>query len=293
VDDFDKIGPWSREKLVLLRNYLVAYTSILNNMRKSASNPSGWLKEMHYIDAFAGSVRPWDKESGEHIDGSPLVAIKTIPSFDRYVFIEKSKKRFCSNIKPLKTQFPEKKIEVFCGDCNDIICDDVAKRYRPRNGVRGFAFLDPYGLNLRWETVESFGKTESFDVFINFSVMGVYRQLGSRPDKMINREKINEMMGSDRWCEEVYKESRQCPLPGLAPVVERANHDLTERLASFYINQLKTCFKYVSRPIVMKGATNSPLYALILASQVPLAVSKMHEIFDRQERRKRKVVRLD
>ena len=93
----DEIGPWSQEKLDLLEKYLGAYSVIMNSQRS-------WLKKYHYIDAFAGSVRPkpkgtakgaakqttgllWGPESApvievdadveEYIEGSPLRALKT------------------------------------------------------------------------------------------------------------------------------------------------------------------------------------------------------------------------
>ena len=72
----DEVGSWSRKKLKLLSEYVIAYTSIMNS-------PSV-RKGCYYIDAFAGSVTPWDKEMQQYIDGSPRVALNTSPGFDGY-----------------------------------------------------------------------------------------------------------------------------------------------------------------------------------------------------------------
>ena len=75
----DEVGSWSRKKLKLLSEYVIAYTSIMNSpsVRK-------WCTGCYYIDAFAGSVTPWDKEMQQYIDGSPRVALNTSPGFDGY-----------------------------------------------------------------------------------------------------------------------------------------------------------------------------------------------------------------
>ena len=101
----DEIGPWSRKKLELLSEYLVAYTSIMNTPKVRK-----WCTGCFYIDAFAGSVTPWDREMQEYIDGSPRVALKTDPCFDGYDFMEIKQGRFTNNLVPLREEFPEKEI---------------------------------------------------------------------------------------------------------------------------------------------------------------------------------------
>lgn len=68
---------------------------------------------------------------------------------------------------------------------------------------------------------------------------------------------------------------------------DRQSDGLVHRLCDCYRKQLQTCFGHVSRAVIMRGPTGSPLYALILASQHARAVSKMHEIYDRHIRRKK------
>ncbi|WP_176636997.1 three-Cys-motif partner protein TcmP [Desulfolutivibrio sulfoxidireducens] len=269
----------------LLRKYLSTYTSILHQARKKPRNGAPWPKSIDYIDAFAGSVTPQDKETQEYIDGSPMVAIKTNPGFDSFHFIDRDNSRIQNKILPLKGLYPSKKIEVHYGDCNYVLQNCILKSYTPTCGKRAFAFLDPYGLSLEWNTIQAIGNTKVIDVFINFPLMGIYRQLGDSPPDEALQETITKVMGCSEWFREAYKDSPQLTLPGINPRLERQNHRLAERLAQLYRTRLeKYCFEAVSRPVIMYNSNGGPLYALILASQKRLAVVKMHEIFDRMHR---------
>ena len=60
------------------------------------------------------------------------------------------------------------------GDSNPII-QALARELSSRE--RALVVLDPYGLQVRWETVAALGSSGKADVFINFSQMGVIRTL--------------------------------------------------------------------------------------------------------------------
>lgn len=278
----DEIGSWSTEKLKFLGEYLAAFSSILKTQRS-------WCKHINYIDAFAGTVKPYDKSHKEYIDGSPRVALQVNPPFDRYDFIEIKKGRVSENLAPLQEEFSDKQIQVHHGDCNSIIQDEILPLYKGgKSGCkkRGFIFLDPYGLELNWETVEAIGESEVFDVFINFSVMGVTRQCSTKPPTGKKRERINRLMGATDWIDEVYVDNQECALPGMEDsVLEKTRlSNVTDKLAKYYVERLKSCFNHVSDYKIMRADNNAPLYALILASQVPVARMKMHEIFRRHEK---------
>lgn len=279
----DEIGAWSRKKLNLLGEYLAAYTSIMNTPKVRS-----WCTGCYYIDAFAGSVTPWDKEMQQYIDGSPLVALNTSPDFDGYDFIEINAGRFKEKLEPLKDEFPAKVIHIHLGDSNEVIRKTILPQFSTRGGKRGFVFLDPYGLELIWETVEALGTAGVFDVFINFSVMGVTRQCSGIPPTGEHKAMINRLMGAEDWVDEVYTENQQRSLPGFEKItceLERIKEKVTEKLIEYYRKRLKTCFKHVSKHVIMRNKMNAPLYAMMLASQASLAVKKMNEIFARDARR--------
>lgn len=160
---------------------------------------------------------------------------------------------------------------------------------RNRRSERGFIFLDPYGVNLWWDTVVAIADTKFFDVLINFPLMGIFRQLGVQPPKGKIRERINRVIGTEDWFKEIYKAPSQFSLiEDLAPQKERIHHNIADKLAQIYQRRLTECFEYVSDFVVMRTEQNAPIYALMLASHVKTAKSKMHEIFKREEKKDKK-----
>ena len=96
------VGPWAKEKLKFLEDYLDAYTKVFLNQ--------GWCEGTIFIDAFAGAGRAplrksdikaqtdqqllFDGSSGNYedeeeltfINGSPRVALGLKYTFDHYFF---------------------------------------------------------------------------------------------------------------------------------------------------------------------------------------------------------------
>jgi len=281
----DVIGKWSEDKLDLLAKYLKAYSVIMNEQKKS------WLTAYYYIDAFAGSVRPRAKEKDEqrYIDGSPLRALQTEPRFDAYWFVDVNPQRV-ERVNKLREDFPEQVIQTYKGNCNDVLCNEIIPQIPYSSKKRAFVFLDPYGLQVDWETVRELANTRTCDIFVNFSVMGVTRLLPREqaPDPSFV-DQISKVMGNTEWINQIYRESpvTQLDLFGNPPEpVVRRDTIQAEWLASLYTEQLKLLFKYVSRPVLMKNSTNSVLYALCLASHNEKAIKITNEIFNRYERLK-------
>lgn len=274
----DRIGRWSQEKLELLRNYLEAYGAIMRTQK--------WCRGYHYIDAFCGGVWHEDKRTGRLIEGSPLLALNIGNPFHTYTFIDQNENRVTNMISPLREQYPQRDIRVFHGDCNELLTNVILPRLAPRRSERGFIFLDPYGINLSWDTVLAIAEAGIFDVLINFSVMGVYRQLGDKLPPSQVSEMITQVMGTEEWRTLAYQPCRQLSLLGDSDgEMERRSHDIAKHLAGLYQKQLRKCFEHVSDFVIMLSEKNSPLYALILASHHHLAKDKMHEIFKRQEKK--------
>jgi three-Cys-motif partner protein len=278
----DVIGRWSEEKLDLLAKYLNAYSVIMNEQKRK------WLGAYNYVDAFAGSVRPRAKEDElRYIDGSPIRALQTEPPFDGYWFIDVDPQRI-ARVGRLREQFPDCLIETRLGDCNEVLCGDIIPHVLRAKTQRSFVFLDPYGLQVNWETVRELANTETCDIFINFSVMGVTRFLpkNQSPDPEVI-EQINKVMGSTDWINQIYRESPgvQLPLFGESADIESSRDTIQARwLADLYTEQLRSVFPHVSKPVLMRNSTNSVLYALCLASHNGTAIKITNDIFKRYEK---------
>ncbi len=143
-------GPWTQEKLEILRRYLDAYTTALKNQ------PFNLI----YVDAFAGSGswRPGTKnasddygEFNEMRQGSARIALDIRDkTFDRLVFIEKDPD-YVASLNVLKRENPLQHIDIRNDDANYVIpnfCQDMV------DNERAVVFLDPYATDVDWSTIE-------------------------------------------------------------------------------------------------------------------------------------------
>jgi three-Cys-motif partner protein len=80
---FDEIGNWSELKLEIVEKYGSAYTTTFKNTR---------LKK-YYIDGLCGAGIHFSKKTATQVEGSPSRALKIVPPFDAYYFIDIDKEK--------------------------------------------------------------------------------------------------------------------------------------------------------------------------------------------------------
>ena len=176
-------GAWTEIKLDILRKYLDFYTKALSKQ--------GF--ELLYIDAFAGtgsrteilpSVPMFDQEEKKiSLDGSARIALNIEKKFDRYLFIETNSKRI-KELKKIRAEFHNTYIKIENADANTVITELASKPIWSCNKFRGVIFIDPYDMEVSWETLKAIVKTESFDVWYLFPISGVCRQAARDHTKM-------------------------------------------------------------------------------------------------------------
>lgn len=162
-------GDWTSSKLEILGEYLKSYTTALKNQPFRTG----------YIDAFAGTgyraladdtsvdlVFPDLAEDAPQalLDGSARIALKTEPRFDKYIFIEQKAER-CTALEALKNEFQvlAADIDVRRGDANVEIKELCGKDWSSRRAV---LFLDPYGAQVEWTTIEAIAATKAIDLSV-------------------------------------------------------------------------------------------------------------------------------
>jgi three-Cys-motif partner protein len=276
----ERVGLWSIAKLDILKAYMSAYASIMNVEKTK------WLSAFHYVDAFAGpglvvmrDDGAEDSEAIEYLSGSPLRALECEPRFDRLWFIDKRESRRASLQEIIDDRQARDRAEIKIGNCNDLLGGIVE---RLRRTERALCFLDPYGLQLDWTTVEDLAATRKVDVFINFSVMGIVRNLpkDDRPGEEVRRT-LGRVMATDSWIDNLYVDQHD-----LFGGVRSSRRPIDARkLAAIYATDLAGIFEHVSDPIVMTNSRGGPLYALVLASHKSLAKERMNGITRRERKR--------
>jgi three-Cys-motif partner protein len=271
----DVVGPWSEDKLRLLSKYLNAYTVIMQDQH--------WCRNgYHYIDAFAGTGRPRARDEERYVDGSPRIALTVPRPFRSYTFIEKSSWRV-QKLQQLQEEFPDRDIRIREGDCNRIIVTDIAPHIRYERFNRGLIFLDPFGMDVEWSTIERIAETRALEIFLNFPVMALNRTvLPNDPNALTQAqiERMNRFWGSTDWRDDIYEE-----VPTLfGPVPMKIRSTTGERLGRLFKNRLEEVFPYVTEPLLMTNSKNAPLYCLMLAGHNQQGAKIVQEIFGRYKR---------
>ena len=240
-----------------------------------------WLRSYSYIDAFASVGTYLDPEIAEYVDGSPFVALRCEPPFDEFWFVELSQGRLQNLRARVEAECPSCIAHFHQADANRVLQDEIARQITYESRRRGFVFLDPYGLEVDLQTVERLSKARAFDVFINFSTMGITRLLGR--DELPDAQKsaiLDRVMGDTAWIDALY--ARQPDFFG-GEAVSRGPLDPLA-VAGRYPHQVRKLFPHVSEAVLMSNSRNVPLYVLFLASHNQTAVRITNDIFKRFER---------
>ena len=278
-------GDWTQEKLLRVRKYLSAFTTILSKQRK----PDGSARFKYaYIDAFAGTGYRTMKnpenanelllpelaepEPQSLMEGSARIALQIEPRFESFIFVEKDPSR-ATDLEMLKQEFPEfqDKIEIKIGEANDVI-----KNLCKMNWInhRAVLFLDPYGMQVTWDTIEAIAKTKAIDLWYLFPLgIGLNRLLkrNGQIDESIRR-KIDEILGDKDWFNAFYKATSQTNLLDNEPEFEKTADFRT--IEQYFVGRLALIFpKVAQNPLSLRNSRGNPLYLLCFAAANPNAAS--------------------
>lgn len=244
-------GPWTKEKLAVLAAYLNAYTTALKNQPF----------DLVYLDAFAGNGYWRPKASDSVYDGSPRIALKIgDKSFDKVVLIEKDPAN-CDSLRALHGDFPRRNIVIRNGDANEEVARFCSGM--PRN-ERAVVFLDPFALEVRWQTLEALAQTQKMDCWILFPRGAVARmmQRNGEPRPRLKTALDITFGGRERW-EPLYSQSPHVDFSG-ARVMERNGG--SEEISRLFRNRLESIFaKVLSAPRVLRNSRGSPIFELFFA----------------------------
>jgi three-Cys-motif partner protein len=186
------VGPWAKEKLDALGQYLNFYTIVLKNQ-------GHWLQGTIFVDAFAGpglarvrtppsspatpdlfgSDQERDAEEAEFVKGSPRIALEITNPFSSYLFIDRDPQRV-AELRALKAEYlSEPSITVHEGDANAALQAWLASGIDWRHH-RAVVFLDPFGMQVPWSTIEALARSKAIEVLINFPLAMAIQRLMTR-----------------------------------------------------------------------------------------------------------------
>jgi three-Cys-motif partner protein len=271
-------GSWTDQKLQRVRDYLIAYQEALKNQTFT----------LEYIDAFAGtgyntpSASPDDRsplfadlvstDTRRFVDGSARIALQIPRPFDRYIFVERDSDRF-TELGKLKIQFPTlaSRIIPINDEANSYLATLCESRDWIKTNTRAVVFLDPFGMQVTWRTLQSIAQTKAIDLWLLFPLgIGVMRMLpnnGQVPSGW--RRRLDILFGEPHWYEAFYQKQATQDLFGETNEVAFKRADYNS-IAKYFVQRLKTIFPHVAQnPLPLLNSSNCPLYLLCFAAANP------------------------
>jgi three-Cys-motif partner protein len=205
-------------------------------------------------------------ESVEIRRGSAQIALDTSPPFDFVVFIEQNA-HYVSELHDMAARHLQRKISVVPDDDNSALKSLVANN--TWQDKRAVVFLDPYGMEVEWSTLEAIASTKAIDVWFLFPLAGLFRQATRKltdidPSK---RTALVRMFGDDAWEEELYPELEDDDLFG-NPLERRRLADV-RGLEDYARKRLKTIFAEVFDALPLPVNERPQRFSLFLCVSNP------------------------
>lgn len=269
---YDTINYWSEVKLDIIKEYAAAYSRILS---AQTSPPFYHI----YIDGFAGGGLNLSKTRNEFVPGSPLNALLVDPPFREYHFVELNPRK-TSRLRHLVRE--KDCVIVYEGDCNKILLEHVFPNCLYRQFRRALCVLDPYGLHLNWEVIETAGKMCSIEIFLNFPVADMNRNVLWRNSERVSptqKARMDAFWGDDSWKQAAYSSEGNLFCYEHKTDNRAVVKAFQDRLKS------KAGFSYVPEPVAMRNSVGAEIYYLFFASRKPVAARIVTEIFDKYRKR--------
>jgi len=232
----------TRRKLETVEKYLSVYTTALKLQKfellyvdccagSGASIPRSALAERegaangqaHFLDPQEQMI-----DADQIIVGSALRALKVDSPFDRYLLNDVKKANVDALRNAVQTDFPHlaDRVEITKFDANDILlrlCSETNWRK-----TRAVVFIDPFGLQIKFSTLQALARTEAIDLWYLVPVFAMYRQV--RQDGGVLEDggrSVDEALGTTQWRQVVAVEEKgQMDLWGAAQPVSRRAVDI-------------------------------------------------------------------
>lgn len=255
---------WTRAKLEILDGYLRGF-----------ARASHRAAERIYLDAFAGEGRGRDRLTGDVFKGSARLALDVDdPPFTRLRFFELPE-RAEELERSLRAEYPDRDVRVYRGDCNVQIPRALAELAHI-NWAPAFAFLDPDGMELGWETLEAiarhrparYTKVEQWMLFPSSGLMRTLSLRGEPSDRDYAR--ATALFGTDAWI----------------PIYEaRRRGDLgPEGVREEYVNLMRWRLQHdlgyeTTYPLQIENTRGAIIYHMIFATDHPVGRDIMKYLY--------------
>jgi three-Cys-motif partner protein len=262
-------GTWTEEKLEKVTQYLMAYQKVMKNQSFRTV----------YVDAFCGDgaialndAEADDLEEGRRITkGSAVRALELATPFDAYHFIDKSASSVAKLKETAATVAPTlaERVETHPADVNAAL-PNIISGLDPRS-ERAVVFVDPFGMQLEWRTIEVIAKQPGIDFWYLVPIGIAVNRLATKDQRRMSSAwatKLDAFLGTKDWRNDWYAASSQQDLFSTDAIMERRVN--IDKIDDYFHNRLGQAFAAVATNRLRLGKTaGKPLYTLMFACSNP------------------------
>lgn len=185
-----EVGAWGEKKYKLVGGYCDIFTT---GMRYK------WGK-LVYIDLFSGSGYARIKDTNKIVKSSALISLSIPNKFDKYIFCEADEDKLNALKSRVEREFPNIDVEYVLGDSNENISKivSIVPKHTDTQGILRFCFVDPFSLNLKFETIDKLSRVGKIDFLILLALlMDANRNFVYYVEE--NSKKIDDFIGDTNW----------------------------------------------------------------------------------------------
>ena len=277
-------GKWTEKKLDAFSKYVWSYLTIMKKFP--------YWKTI-YFDGFAGSgSRKKEKsklfiqlkltEEDERVYKSSAERVLTIKddlTFDYYYFIDTKK----SSIQKLETKLmsleisKDKSLAFRTGDANKWL-KELSRTLKTKK-FSALIFLDPFGMQIDWQSIESFKETRS-DIWILIPTGVIVNRLLDKKGELKFLKKLQSFFGlsEEQIRKEFYETKVEDTLFGEAEITRKVLQPI-EKISYLYLKRLNTIWGYtISKPLRLDNNHGFPIFHFAFASNNENAVKIANQI---------------
>ena len=151
--------------------------------------------------------------------------------------------------------------------------------------IKGLVLLDPFGMNLDWETIAAL-KGTSVDLWILVPSGVIINRLLERDGSLKHIEKLKQYFGLTKSEIEsrFYTKKTDKTLFGEIEKMEKVKEPI-KRIAELYVERLKTLFPYVTEnPLVMTNTKGVPIFHFVFALNNKNAMKIAQQIISKKSK---------
>jgi three-Cys-motif partner protein len=186
-----EVGNWAQKKYKLVGKYCDIFTTGMRNK---------W--NLIYVDLFCGPGYVKNKQSGAIMKNSALIAMSLTHKFDFYALNDMDHNNCLAIEKRINRLYPSIPYEVFNYNANNHAEHLISKLPQFDNGKPDlfFCFIDPFSLDLNFETIKTFAAYQSDFLILHALQMDARRNFAHY--LKLENDRVDCFLGNYNWRED-------------------------------------------------------------------------------------------